>query len=62
MAVKENDEETINFEEYSNIETHATFYQMNLSRPLLKVLYINILCYIDFKLDIILIYISIIKY
>ncbi|XP_060828935.1 probable ATP-dependent RNA helicase DDX27 [Bombus pascuorum] len=36
MVVKENDEETINFEEYSNIETHATFYQMNLSRPLLK--------------------------
>lgn len=33
---KENNEETINFEEYSNIETHATFYQMNLSRPLLK--------------------------
>lgn len=50
MVVKENDEETINFEEYSNIETHATFYQMNLSRPLLKVLYINILCYIDFML------------
>ncbi|XP_033203938.1 dead-box helicase Rs1 [Bombus vancouverensis nearcticus] len=36
VVVKENDEETINFEEYSNIETHATFYQMNLSRPLLK--------------------------
>ncbi|KAK9304444.1 hypothetical protein QLX08_004216 [Tetragonisca angustula] len=34
--IKENDEETINFEEYSNIEFHATFYQMNLSRPLLK--------------------------
>ena len=36
--IKENDAETINFEEYSNIEFHATFYQMNLSRPLLKVL------------------------
>ena len=33
---KENDEETIDFEEYSNSELHATFYQMNLSRPLLK--------------------------
>nr|XP_012150388.1 PREDICTED: probable ATP-dependent RNA helicase DDX27 [Megachile rotundata] len=34
--VEENDEEAIDFEEYSNSETHATFYQMNLSRPLLK--------------------------
>lgn len=34
---KETDEETIDFEEYSNSELHATFYQMNLSRPLLKV-------------------------
>ena len=33
---KEADEETIDFEEYSNSELHATFYQMNLSRPLLK--------------------------
>ncbi|XP_076682047.1 dead-box helicase Rs1 [Andrena cerasifolii] len=33
---KETDEETIDFEEYSNSELHATFYQMNLSRPLLK--------------------------
>ncbi|OAD54146.1 putative ATP-dependent RNA helicase DDX27 [Eufriesea mexicana] len=35
-VIKENNEETINFEEYSNTESHATFYQMNLSRPLLK--------------------------
>lgn len=35
-AANENDEETIDFEEYSNTESHATFYQMNLSRPLLK--------------------------
>ncbi|CAL7938635.1 unnamed protein product [Xylocopa violacea] len=34
--VKENDEETIDFEEYSNTESYGTFYQMNLSRPLLK--------------------------
>ncbi|KOC65020.1 DEAD-box ATP-dependent RNA helicase 28 [Habropoda laboriosa] len=33
---KEIEEETIDFEEHSNIEPHATFYQMNLSRPLLK--------------------------
>ncbi|XP_076624413.1 dead-box helicase Rs1 [Colletes latitarsis] len=32
----ENDKETINFEEFSNVESYATFYQMNLSRPLLK--------------------------
>ncbi|XP_031841882.1 dead-box helicase Rs1 [Nomia melanderi] len=35
-VINENIEETINFEEYSNSESHATFYQMNLSRPLLK--------------------------
>ncbi|XP_015429519.1 PREDICTED: probable ATP-dependent RNA helicase DDX27 [Dufourea novaeangliae] len=35
-VAKESDEETINFEEYSNLEPYATFYQMNLSRPLLK--------------------------
>ncbi|CAK9823753.1 Probable ATP-dependent RNA helicase DDX27 [Anthophora retusa] len=34
--VQETEEETINFEEYSNAEPYATFYQMNLSRPLLK--------------------------
>lgn len=33
---KKANEETIDFEEYSNIESHATFHQMNLSRPLLK--------------------------
>ncbi|XP_053985019.1 probable ATP-dependent RNA helicase DDX27 [Hylaeus volcanicus] len=32
----ENEEEAINFEEYSSSEPYATFYQMNLSRPLLK--------------------------
>lgn len=36
-AVNENNGETIHFEEYSNSEPYATFYQMNLSRPLLKV-------------------------
>ncbi|XP_076169054.1 dead-box helicase Rs1 [Ptiloglossa arizonensis] len=35
-AVNENNGETIHFEEYSNSEPYATFYQMNLSRPLLK--------------------------
>ncbi|XP_076231044.1 dead-box helicase Rs1 [Calliopsis andreniformis] len=34
-TVKDN-EESIDFEEYSNSEPYATFYQMNLSRPLLK--------------------------
>ncbi|CAK9811224.1 Probable ATP-dependent RNA helicase DDX27 [Anthophora plagiata] len=34
--LQETEEETINFEEYSNAEPYATFYQMNLSRPLLK--------------------------
>ncbi|XP_076762063.1 dead-box helicase Rs1 [Xylocopa sonorina] len=36
QSAKENDEETIDFEEYSNTESYGTFYQMNLSRPLLK--------------------------
>ncbi|XP_025993179.1 probable ATP-dependent RNA helicase DDX27 [Solenopsis invicta] len=34
--MKEKDQETIDFEEYTNSQTYATFYQMNLSRPLLK--------------------------
>ncbi|XP_070163016.1 probable ATP-dependent RNA helicase DDX27 isoform X2 [Polyergus mexicanus] len=34
--VKENDEETLDFEEYTDFQTYSTFYQMNLSRPLLK--------------------------
>ncbi|XP_029666526.1 probable ATP-dependent RNA helicase DDX27 [Formica exsecta] len=34
--VKENDEETLDFEEYTDSQTYSTFYQMNLSRPLLK--------------------------
>lgn len=40
---KEKDEETIDFEECTNFETDATFYQMNLSRPLLKVCVYNII-------------------
>ncbi|XP_033333122.2 dead-box helicase Rs1 isoform X1 [Megalopta genalis] len=35
-AIKDDEKETLNFEEYSNSEPYATFYQMNLSRPLLK--------------------------
>ncbi|EFN89832.1 Probable ATP-dependent RNA helicase DDX27 [Harpegnathos saltator] len=35
-STKKKDEETIDFEECTNFETDATFYQMNLSRPLLK--------------------------
>lgn len=35
-VVEEDEEEAIDFEEYSNTESNATFYQMNLSRPLLK--------------------------
>lgn len=35
--VKEkNEEKTIDFEEYTDSQTYTTFYQMNLSRPLLK--------------------------
>lgn len=34
---KEKNEEIIDFEECTNFETDATFYQMSLSRPLLKV-------------------------
>ncbi|XP_043487770.1 probable ATP-dependent RNA helicase DDX27 [Polistes fuscatus] len=33
---KEQNEETINFEEFSNVESYVSFQQMNLSRPLLK--------------------------
>lgn len=33
---KQKPEDVIDFEEYTNSEVHATFYQMNLSRPLLK--------------------------
>ncbi|XP_066591378.1 probable ATP-dependent RNA helicase DDX27 [Prorops nasuta] len=35
LTKKEN-EDTIDFEEHSNTEPYATFYQMHLSRPLLK--------------------------
>ncbi|XP_032671763.1 probable ATP-dependent RNA helicase DDX27 [Odontomachus brunneus] len=35
-SAKEKDEKTIDFEECTNFEIDATFYQMNLSRPLLK--------------------------
>ncbi|XP_051174595.1 probable ATP-dependent RNA helicase DDX27 [Leptopilina boulardi] len=34
--VKEKDKELMDFEECSNYDTSATFYQMNLSRPLMK--------------------------
>ena len=34
---KEKDKELMDFEECSNYDTSATFYQMNLSRPLMKV-------------------------
>jgi len=34
--MKEKDE-VIDFEEYTDSQTYTTFYQMNLSRPLLKV-------------------------
>lgn len=37
MTTENNNEDTVNFEEYLNAETYATFQQMNLSRPLLKV-------------------------
>lgn len=36
-STKNKDEGTIDFEECTNFESNATFYQMNLSRPLLKV-------------------------
>lgn len=36
VSIKEKDEETIDFEEYTENQAFATFYQMNLSRPLLK--------------------------
>ncbi|XP_012232938.1 probable ATP-dependent RNA helicase DDX27 [Linepithema humile] len=35
-SAKEKDEEVIDFEECTDSQTYATFYQMNLSRPLLK--------------------------
>lgn len=35
-AIKEKDEETIDFEDCTDSQAYATFYQMNLSRPLLK--------------------------
>ncbi|KMQ89020.1 putative atp-dependent rna helicase ddx27, partial [Lasius niger] len=35
-SVKENHEEALDFEEYTDSQTYSTFYQMNLSRPLLK--------------------------
>lgn len=43
--MKEKDEEAVDFEEYTNSQTYATFYQMNLSRPLLKVCNIIIINY-----------------
>jgi len=36
--MKEKNEEAIDFEEYTDSQTYTTFYQMNLSRPLLKVI------------------------
>lgn len=35
-STKEQNEETINFEEFTNVESYVSFQQMNLSRPLLK--------------------------
>ncbi|KAI4497125.1 hypothetical protein M0802_007871 [Mischocyttarus mexicanus] len=35
-STKDQNEETINFEEVSNVESYVSFQQMNLSRPLLK--------------------------
>ncbi|RLU19481.1 hypothetical protein DMN91_008038 [Ooceraea biroi] len=37
-SVGEKDEETIDFEEYTENQIYDTFYQLNLSRPLLKAL------------------------
>lgn len=36
-SAKEKDEQTIDFEECTDSQTYATFFQMNLSKPLLKV-------------------------
>ncbi|XP_047367312.1 probable ATP-dependent RNA helicase DDX27 [Vespa velutina] len=35
-TTKEQNEETINFEEFTNVDSYVSFQQMNLSRPLLK--------------------------
>jgi len=39
--MKEKNEEAIDFEEYTDSQTYTTFYQMNLSRPLLKVILLS---------------------
>ncbi|GAB1870099.1 RNA helicase [Camponotus japonicus] len=35
-SINKDDEDTLDFEEYTDSQTYSTFYQMNLSRPLLK--------------------------